>query len=379
MCIQSAIQSKIARLTNDGETIAQFLADTMQGSSDPAIKICHRIDAAKMLTKYGIPQQNIIALVPPEAEDKESSPSHTSKSVTAPTLRDIISYPVARYIRERTDNGETLVHTLCHIMEGGDYNPDPFTGYPKPTVKPRERLAAAKELLRRAFGEYRTPRANSVRLESMNLSPMNLPKDKKLEFEHDPLNTDLAKLVRDKTNDGIDTAELLIDIAENTVSEDEWQPGLRLSAAKELLHRAYDLNYDAVTWEHIQAYNYAEHPVRLDEEAKRVTHRERVAALLKEYDEAWKANDEDAMTAAEKKYANYIKHGDESDPDEPEQSAEYHSPPIYEEQAKTNEKIVEYPAEREHNFNRRQEKDGHIAAAITYIPKLTIPLNNRSP
>ncbi|MYC05827.1 MAG: hypothetical protein F4X57_01385, partial [Chloroflexi bacterium] len=55
MCIQTALQQKIANLTNDGETIAMFLVDTMQSDSY-AIKTCHKMDAARMLTKYGFAQ-----------------------------------------------------------------------------------------------------------------------------------------------------------------------------------------------------------------------------------------------------------------------------------------------------------------------------------
>ena len=72
MCIQDNIQSKIAELTNDGESIAIFLADTLQGQSDPAIKICHRLDAARMLTRYGIPQPDNITKFPAPSTGEES-------------------------------------------------------------------------------------------------------------------------------------------------------------------------------------------------------------------------------------------------------------------------------------------------------------------
>ena len=362
MCIQDNIQSKIAQLTQDGDTIAVFLADTLQGSSDHAIKICHRMDAAKLLTKYGFPQQahnNVIPFTPKEDDESEDE---SSMSAPAPTLRDIVAYPVARYIRNRTDDGENLVHALCQIMNGGEFRQDPFTGEPRQTVKPRERLAAAKELLRRAFGEPAPSRRNSTAYNSA--ADID---------ERDPLNTLIAKLVRDKTNDGIDAAELLIRIAENDDAEGDWLPAHRLSAAKELLHRAYDLNYDAVTWEHIDAYNNNAYPLDLNEEAERTRHKERMSALIKEYDEARAADDEDAMAAAEKEYANYIKYGDESAPAEPSEHLEYgpndpdptvdyYYPPLSkEEQAKFDEDM------------RRN------SAANIHTPKLTIPLKIRSP
>ena len=365
MCIQDNIQSKIAQLTQDGDTIAVFLADTLQGSSDHAIKICHRMDAAKLLTKYGFPQQahnNVIPFTPKEDDESEDDSSPSSMSAPAPTLRDIVAYPVARYIRNRTDDGENLVHALCQIMNGGEFRQDPFTGEPRQTVKPRERLAAAKELLRRAFGEPAPSRRNST--------TYNPAADID---ERDPLNTLIAKLVRDKTNDGIDAAELLIRIAENDDAEGDWLPAHRLSAAKELLHRAYDLNYDAITWENMDAYNNNAYPLDLNEEAERTRHKERISALIKEYDEARAADDEDAMAAAEKEYANYIKYGDESapaetsehleyGPNDPDPTVDYYYPPLSkEEQAKFDEDM------------RRN------SAANIHTPKLTIPLKIRSP
>ena len=54
MCIQTALQSKIAELTDNGDTILRFLADTAHGAI-PGAKLCHRLDAAKTLAKYGLP------------------------------------------------------------------------------------------------------------------------------------------------------------------------------------------------------------------------------------------------------------------------------------------------------------------------------------
>ena len=161
MCIQNTLQSKIAELTQNGETIAVFLADTLQGAS-PAIKVCHQLDAARMLTRYGFPQQdNIVQFPSPSMEQGKDEGEEQDANATSPdagdrnaepTLRDVAAYPVARYIRSRTDNGETLVEALCQIMESDRYRPDPFTGRPmQSAIKPRHRLAAAKELLRRAF------------------------------------------------------------------------------------------------------------------------------------------------------------------------------------------------------------------------------------
>ena len=52
MCIRNALQRHIAKFTNDGEDIARFLAETMQGKHHDA-KYHHKLEAAKLLTRYG--------------------------------------------------------------------------------------------------------------------------------------------------------------------------------------------------------------------------------------------------------------------------------------------------------------------------------------
>ena len=54
MCNLNALQQKIFDRTREGDTIAAFLVDTMQGET-PGVKVCHRMDAAKHLIKYGFP------------------------------------------------------------------------------------------------------------------------------------------------------------------------------------------------------------------------------------------------------------------------------------------------------------------------------------
>ena len=411
MCIQTALQSKIAELTDNGDTILRFLADTAHGKI-PAAKLCHRLDAAKTLAKYGLPQPDDITKFPspikgkgqdggentvrpepvegpvedlqkpplPQGEgwgegeqDKESPPSI---SVLRPTLRDIVAYSVARYIRERTDGGETILNALTDIMRGGSYSRfDRDFGNP-PLVKPHQRLAAAKELMGRAMGESRPPRRESSQFDA------DAPLD-----ENDPINSRFARLVRDRTNNGIDAAETLVRIVENSHDEDEWLPAHRFAASKELLHRAYDLNYDAVTWKEIEAYRRATED---SEEHKRVElesarHKSRLSELIREFDEACAADDEDAMKAAEKKYADYVKYGDEGNPDDPidyegigpddpDPTVDFYRPGLNkEDQAKFDRQVARHHAEK------KNAPRPNTAAASIRAPKLTIPLHNRSP
>ena len=392
MCIQTTIQNKISELTNDGEDIAIVLADILRGA-DPTVLACHRLEAAKILTKYGTAQPGgkIIPFntvnnentpspsaddrrgVRPDAliqvaeghiearhEDEQTqNPPHPVHPVRSrPTLRDIVAYPVARHIRERTNDGETLINALCYIMEGGHYSPDPFTGNPRPTVAPREKIAAAKELMRRAFGEYSPPRRASAEFDP----------DAELDAG-DPVNSAIAQLVREYTENGVEAAEVLIQVIESEPRGSEWKSSHRLIAAKELFHRAYDLNYDAVTWQDYEDYLHASEEYNKAYEIARARRKAETTAILREYYAAQAAGDEDAMAAAEKKYRAYLR----AERGEAEEELEY---PGY--GPSDPDPTPEYPV-RAPKHNRNRKNGRHTAAANTHTPKLTIPINNRSP
>ena len=54
MCIPTKLQQNIIDRTREGDSIAAFLVDTMQGQHTDA-KFNHRLEAAKHLIKYGFP------------------------------------------------------------------------------------------------------------------------------------------------------------------------------------------------------------------------------------------------------------------------------------------------------------------------------------
>ena len=359
MCIQNTLQEKIANLTNDGETIAMFLVDTMQSESY-AIKHCHKMDAARLLTKYGgaQPAHDNITPIREEGDEQEEHVEKSQQPKPEPTLRDIVAYPTARYIRDRTNEGETLVEALCDVLQDtGEYDSQAAQGFgssgrTRPPAKPHHRLAAAKELLRRAFGETVTRKSASY--------------DPEADIDVDePVNGHLANLVREKTNNGTEAAELLIRIAENDRNEGDWTAAHRVSAARELLHRAYDLNYEAVTWEHVQAYKQATDFADDGETLEQTRIQAGRIALLREYNEAYESGDEEATQKAEDKfnaYNRYIREGKDPEdamkfatlgPDDPEPEELYTPNPI--------------------TFRK------HAIAATTHTPRLTIPINNRSP
>lgn len=403
MCIQNSLQSKIAELTNNGDIVARFLADTVQGAI-PGAKLCHRIDAAKTLARYGSPRQGSGAQLssPSVAQaqvesQQEENPTHPvnpvrPELVEGPTLRDIVAYPIARYIRNRTNDGETILDALTDIMRGGSRSRFEYEFDGPPTVKPNQRLAAAKEIMSRAFGESRPARAPSstpvFRRPALTGSE-KLAEAQKAELVlecGDPVNERFARLVRDRTNNGIDAAETMVRIVENDTCEDDWLPAHRLSAARELLHRAYDLNFDAVTWQHVDAYRRATE----DEEAyKRVDldrerRHARMSEIIAEFDRARETDDEEAMQAAEKKYANFVRHGDSPDPDEPidyagtgpsdpDPAFKCDNPPLGKSvRAKFDRQVAQRHA------NDKKAAAASAAAAIA-TPTLTIPLHNRSP
>ena len=115
MCNPADIQHKIHSFTKDGEHIARFLTETMRGKT-PGVKVCHRMEAAKHLIRYGFPDearhQKQLDLNQSKVENtdkKTPSPSmgegwdggeDSSSSMSAPvTHLDIINYQIAHLIR----------------------------------------------------------------------------------------------------------------------------------------------------------------------------------------------------------------------------------------------------------------------------------------
>ena len=136
MCNPADIQHKIHSFTKDGEHIARFLTETMRGKT-PGVKICHRMEAAKHLIRYGFPDE---ARQQDQFDMNESKVENTDKKATSlstgegsdggdnppqpVTHLDIINYQIAHLIRHETAEGHTLVEFLIHIMTGRDR---PFT------------------------------------------------------------------------------------------------------------------------------------------------------------------------------------------------------------------------------------------------------------
>ena len=159
------------------------------------------------------------------------------KEIAAPvTHLDIINYQIAHLIRHETAEGHTLVEFLIHIMTGRDR---PFTPR-KFRIKPADRMAAARELLRRGFGDLGSRRKPSDATDEANA--------------YDTLHTDLARRMREYSERGTDTVRFLLEVMSDPDPDLEFSIHHRMSAAQELLRRGWDTNYDNIKPQHLQAY-----------------------------------------------------------------------------------------------------------------------------
>ena len=252
MCIPTKLQQNIISFTKDGEHIARFLTETMQGET-PGVKVCHRMEAAKHLIRYGFPdearQQDQFDMNESKVENtdkKTPSPStgegwdggdESLPSVSAPvTHLDILNYQIAHLIRHETADGHTIVNFLVDIMSGRDR---PFTPR-KFRIKPADRMAAARELLRRGFGDFGSRRKLSDSNDEANA--------------YDTLHTDLAKRMREYSERGAAPIRFLLEVVANPNPEEEFTIHFRMSAAQELLRRGWDTNYDNIKPEQLQDY-----------------------------------------------------------------------------------------------------------------------------
>ncbi len=257
MCLPNAIQHKIRKRTGNGDMIANFLVDTMQGQHKDA-KFHHRLEAAKHLIKYGFTDTDCETTSDrlsraggnPVGEEqgegtKTPSPSteegwdggEISFASSAPvTHLDILNYQIAHLIRHESAEGHTIVNFLVDIMTGRDR---PFT--PKKfRIKPADRMAAARELLRRGFGELGSRRKPSDATDEANA--------------YDTLHTDLARRMREYSERGTDTVRFLLEVMSDPDPDLEFTIHHRMSAAQELLRRGWDTNYDNIKPKHLQDY-----------------------------------------------------------------------------------------------------------------------------
>ena len=197
------------------------------------------MEAAKHLIRYGFPDE---ARQQDKFDMNESKVENTDKKTPSPstgeawdggdnppqpvTHLDILNYQIAHLIRHETAEGHTVVEFLIHIMTGKDR---PFTPR-KFRIKPADRMAAARELLRRGFGDLGSRRKQSDSTDEANA--------------YDTLHTDLARRMREYSERGTDTVRFLLEVMSDPDPDLEFTIHHRMSAAQELLRRGWDTNHD---------------------------------------------------------------------------------------------------------------------------------------
>ena len=251
------IDATIQRLTGDGEIIAQFLVDTLQGYTRDAT-VSHRLKSAEWLTAFGrlIPEDAIpkyASVRPrPKSEPKPAKTDKPDKIDKKPkvTEKQILHFDIARLIKQETNDGETIIEFLIRVISKIEETGENFT--------PAVRMRAARELLIRGFGGT-IPGVRRI-----------------LSGKTEDLDSYLSKIVREYTNYGADSIRFLVETMENKDPEAEsrgaasfiklmrmrprtkpaegFTASHRVWAACELLRRAYDIKTDHITYDDIQAY-----------------------------------------------------------------------------------------------------------------------------
>ena len=306
MCVTNNLQRHIRNLTGDGEVVARFLVDTVEGKHSDA-KYHHKLEAMKYLVRYGSscedqPQEKesqFWGLIPtPEElearrEDQQSplsprervrvrgennTPSPSTgkgwdggdESPNPVTHLDILNYDIAHLIRQETAEGHTIAEFLSHVMTRRD---QPFTPK-KLRIKHTDRMAAAREILRRGHGHW--GRKPKLKVYADDVEDTN---------DYDTLHTDLAKRMREYNEHGTDAIRFLLDVMNDTSLDPEeaytWHH--KMSAAHEIIRRGWDTNYDKITPEMLQAYWQDQQSTRLS-----IGQKKQLAGLptfLDEYDQ----------------------------------------------------------------------------------------------
>ena len=146
------LSHRIQAKTDNGDTVIDFLIEVMNGmprsrngDERDGFKMCHRLGAARLLTRYGCSCKSTVA----ERDDaidfiidnapEPSGPRSDSGSSTESTF-DIV---LAKKIKESTDDGASVVRFLINVMQGD-----------LKAFGPHHSMAAARELLSRGFGKH---------------------------------------------------------------------------------------------------------------------------------------------------------------------------------------------------------------------------------
>ena len=322
MCIQNTLQQHILDLTNDGKDVADFFYATMHGLN-PNARFHHQMEAAKHLSKLGLDT----ALSLTTAEDPASANADVSQSPLSPRERvrvrakdpspltgegracpehsrrdggedhidtpspstaehylplplgegrgegenpphpvhpvksapvtnsDIINYKVARLIREETNDGYLIAEFLSRVMHGA-------AGQGRP-ISEADRIRAATELMNRGLGRFGDKPDRRI---------SSTQDDREL------IHSGLARYIREYTDGGLEPAYFLLEVASGR--DEGFTMHQRVTAARELIRRGWDTNYDRITPDDIAAYyerQEAREPTSYDNRLQEWREKERAA------------------------------------------------------------------------------------------------------
>ena len=143
------LRATVRRETDDGVKIVRFLVRAMEGGL-PNYEPQHELEAAKILSNLGSDEaaeyvrsygQRTRRTASPKGERTSSKKLAADYGQSDPYLvLDPVVSDIARFIRDETSDGKTIVRRLIQIMEAQD---EPY--------KPHHNLASAKELLNRGW------------------------------------------------------------------------------------------------------------------------------------------------------------------------------------------------------------------------------------
>ena len=303
MCIQNTLQQHILDITSDGKDVADFFYATMHGLN-PNARFHHQMEAAKHLSKLGLDT----ALSLTTAEDPASANADVSQSPLSPRERvrvrakdpspstgegracpehgrrdggenhqtadnaesqeenpphpvhpvtdsDIINYKVARLIREETNDGYLIAEFLSRVMHGA-------AGQGRP-ISEADRIRAATELMNRGLGRFGDKPDRRI---------SNTQEDREL------IHSGLARYIREYTDGGLEPAYFLLEVASGR--DEGFTMHQRVTAARELIRRGWDTNYDRITPDDIAAYyerQEAREPTGYDNRLQEWREKERAA------------------------------------------------------------------------------------------------------
>ena len=138
----------VAEETNDGRRVVKFLVSAAEGEIEDFMPH-HRMDAARQLIKIGLEEfaDYIKNNSSSPCRRATGAPRQSSDTQLSPETQAARA-ELARYARELTDDGRSLVRFYSRVMDG-ELERDGF--------KPHHRIAAANKLIAIGFGPASEP------------------------------------------------------------------------------------------------------------------------------------------------------------------------------------------------------------------------------